>query len=131
MASVSNAVSTVLQSLTSKKSLRDGALNEEFSLAGVTFNDAQTLLAKVDSRWVASLVREPQNPHDSNAVAVHIKNPRVKDSLWQHVGYIPKKLSPSVASFLDEGQKINITIKRVIGGNGQNYGIVVELQRGN
>lgn len=131
MASVSNAVSNVLLSLNSKKSVRDEVLGTEFSLAGVTFNDAQSLLAKVDSRWEATLVREPKNPHDPNAVAVHVKRPKTDDYYWKHIGYIPKKLSPSVASLLDGGQEINISIKRVIGGNGQNYGIVVELCRGN
>lgn len=41
-----------------------------------------------------SLRREPENPHDRNAVAVY-------DVCGQHLGYVPRQDAPAVAKVMD------------------------------
>ena len=55
-------------------------------LAGVTFGDAQKNIKKFGCPDILSysLIREPDNPHDANAIRVTLCD------IW-FMGYIPKK----------------------------------------
>jgi len=55
------------------------------------------------------LLREPSNPHDRNAVAVHAQD-------GQKLGYVPRQDAPSVAKELDLELPIRATV-RTAGGN--------------
>ena len=44
------------------------------------------------------LVREPDNPHDPNAVCCHVRGLRV--------GYLPKEIAPTIAAAMDS--RINV-----------------------
>ena len=60
------------------------------------------------------LRREPNNPHDSNAVAVHVKVPRLRGLLGarlMQVGYIKATTAKSLAKALDSGTAITGYIK--------------------
>lgn len=49
-----------------------------------------------------TLVREPENSYDENAIAVHSTD-------GFHLGYIPKSLNTPLATALDEGHIFNAT----------------------
>lgn len=56
----------------------------------------------------AVLVRDPNNPHDSNAVEVHVP------AIDQRVGFIPRDLAARVAAWLDAGRSIRCGISTVL-----------------
>ena len=68
-------------------------------LAGVSFGNAQANIktyGSPDIRWFA-LVREPNNPHDPNAIRVALFGEFF-------MGYIPKDISRSLAPLMDAGR---------------------------
>ena len=54
-------------------------------VVGVTFTDAQNIIPKLKPDMWLKLVRQPDNPYDSNAIAVFFAN--------HHLGYLPKTVS--------------------------------------
>ncbi len=83
-------------------------------LAGVTQNNPdgtkrQATLGKLAPGDIAALVREPQNPHDANAVAV-------VDPHFGQLGYIPAGLAALLADQLDGGLTGFARIKEITGG---------------
>jgi HIRAN domain len=68
-------------------------------LVGVSFGDAQTNIktyGNVHIRWFA-LVREPDNPHDRNAIRVALFGEFF-------MGYIPKETAVHLAPLMDAGR---------------------------
>ena len=61
--------------------------------------DRTTYLVRLPVGTVLDLVREPDNPHDANAVAVHHNK--------RNVGYIPAK-HDWVSRSLDEGRRTRL-----------------------
>ena len=68
-------------------------------LSGVTFDDAQQNINQFGCADIGSyaLIREPDNPHDPNAVAVSL------GGVW-HMGYVPKYIAKDLATLIDEGR---------------------------
>ena len=69
-------------------------------LNGVTFEDAQeniNLFGCRDIGWYA-MIREPNNPHDPNAIRV--------TAVGKFMGYIPKDIARTVAPQMDEGSNL-------------------------
>ena len=69
-------------------------------LAGVTFGDCQKNINKwgyadIGYFW---LEREPDNPHDPNAISVWFLNDRL--------GYLQKPVAKKLASVMDSGTKL-------------------------
>jgi len=68
-------------------------------LAGVTFSDAQQNIKKFGCRDIMTyaLIREPENPHDLNAIRV---------SLFDlfFMGYVPSHLARKLAPLMDSGR---------------------------
>jgi hypothetical protein len=52
-----------------------------------------------------TLVREPENPHDARAVAVHWRKARI--------GYLPRLANRAAARLLDEGARLDARIVRL------------------
>lgn len=55
------------------------------------------------------LIREPTNPHDANAVAVHIDTPKVLGIFGGsrvQIGYLREGVARSVAKRLDAGNRV-------------------------
>ncbi|MFB8189078.1 HIRAN domain-containing protein [Microbacterium sp. NPDC055988] len=50
----------------------------------------------------ADLIREPDNPHDPNAVAIHVDG--------HMIGYYNKGMAPGLAKLLDAGEPIEATV---------------------
>jgi len=67
-------------------------------ITGVTYDDAQENIRKFGCKDIGSfaLVREPDNPHDTNAIRVAIGDKKL--------GYLPKAIAKDLAPEMDAGK---------------------------
>lgn len=74
-------------------------------LAGYRYYEGKRLWKLMQVGDTLTLVREPDNPHDRNAVRVE----------WQghKLGYVPRADNEAVARFLDRGVKLEARIIRL------------------
>jgi hypothetical protein len=74
-------------------------------LAGFQFHAGEELFAQMQVGDRLALVREPDNPHDRNAVRVE----------WRQVklGYVPRRDNPQVARQMDLGAALEARISRL------------------
>ncbi|MEG6507041.1 HIRAN domain-containing protein [Nitratidesulfovibrio sp. 1201_IL3209] len=97
---------------------------EGVPVAGVTHNNSdgvsrQKIIARLE-RWEAvDLVREPDNRHDGNAIAVV--------SGMGMIGYIKSDSNTRIAQLLDSGCTCLAKISSVHGGSGKSYGCALEV----
>ena len=70
-----------------------------FRLVGVTVEEAQENIRKFGCRDIGSfaLVREPDNPHDPNAIRVEVGG--------LYLGYVPRHIAKDLASEMDNGKR--------------------------
>ena len=75
-------------------------------LAGVTFDRCQESILKWGHQDIGyfSLEREPDNPHDSNAIGVYFLNDRL--------GYLQKPVAEKLAPVIDGGTKLTARFVR-------------------
>lgn len=71
-------------------------------LAGFRYYQAPALFELLQPGETLTLVREPHNPHDSNAVRV--------DWRGQTLGYVPRRQNAALAWALDRGQALEARI---------------------
>jgi hypothetical protein len=87
-------------------------------VAGVTIGNRQQLIADLRGDESVSIVPEPDNPYDSNALAVRVAG--------EHIGYVPRmlaeQLAPQIRGFA-EGRIVELT-----GLKAKFRGIVIEIQ---
>ena len=71
-----------------------------FRLAGVTIDDAQKNIRKFGCKDIGSfaLVREPDNPHDQNAIRVELAG--------LYLGYVPRYIAKDLAPQMDAGKNL-------------------------
>ena len=71
-----------------------------FRLAGVTVEDAQENIKKFGCEDIGSfaLVREPDNPHDPNAIRVALGG--------SYLGYVPRDIAKDLAPQMDAGRNL-------------------------
>ncbi len=74
-------------------------------LAGFQFHAGKKLWPDMRVGDSLSLIREPENTHDSRAVRVEWRG--------QHIGYVPQRENGDVARFLDRGLKLTARITRL------------------
>ena len=69
-------------------------------LAGVTIDDAQENIKKFGCKDIGSfaLVREPDNPHDPNAIRVELAG--------LYLGYVPRDIAKDLAPQMDAGRNL-------------------------
>lgn len=74
-------------------------------LAGYRYYEGKRLWKLMQVGDLLTLVREPDNPHDRNAVRVE----------WQghKLGYVPRADNEAVARFLDRGVRLEARITRL------------------
>lgn len=74
-------------------------------LAGFQFHAGDALFAQMQVGDRLALVREPDNPHDPNAIRVE----------WREVklGYVPRRDNPQVARQIDLGAALEARISRL------------------
>jgi len=100
-------------------------------LAGVTFGNRQKALAKLQSYDAGmvnvSLVREANNEHDTNAIAVNVS---VGSGAAYNLGYIPKELAVVLAPLIDKGLQLVSRFVEVRGGEWDKpiYGGVIAIE---
>lgn len=99
-------------------------------VAGVTYEGRQDHIRQMKGNEPVRIVPEPENPHDPNALAVHVA---LKIGKVVHVGYIPRDLAAKVAPYL-EGESVMARIIEVTGGfttwggNTASYGLRLEIE---
>jgi len=81
----------------------------------------QEIIFKCEPGDIVSLVREPNNPYDENAIRID----------WKHktVGYIQKLDAAKLSPILDDGRKHKAIIHKLKGGirSYENYGIEISI----
>ena len=67
------------------------------------------------------LRREPDNPHDKNAIAVFNKD-------GEQLGYINRETAEEFAQYMDDGERITADLDQIIGGGFMRpYGCIIDL----
>ncbi len=74
-------------------------------LAGFRYHEAKAVLPMMKPGDVLSLVREPDNTYDANAVRVE----------WQghKLGYVPRRENSALAWAMDRGQGVTARVSRL------------------
>ncbi|MBN8206996.1 hypothetical protein JF550_13665 [Microbacterium esteraromaticum] len=62
----------------------------------------RTLYGGAQRLGPADLIREPDNPHDANAVAIHVEG--------RMIGYYNKGMAPGLAKLLDAGEPLEAVV---------------------
>ncbi len=90
-------------------------------LVGVTFDGRQGAVARLEAGAPLTLRREPDNPHDANAIAVD-------DARGAHLGYLNRRLAAVLAPHLDAGLTYDVEVTEVTGRDGEGaLGVNVRL----
>ena len=82
---------------------------------GVTFDDRQDTVSSLGEGESLALVREPENPHDPNAVAVFTE-PGDPGTKARQVGFLAREIASRVGPFMDSGGKAEAVVTEVTGG---------------
>lgn len=103
---------------------RNIADKEEFytKVAGVTFENRQEIVFRLNEGEKLLLLREPENSFDSNAI-------KVVNGKEKQIGYLNAKLAKHFAPLLDRGELYNAYVSQVTGGSGKNYGVNIVIQK--
>lgn len=103
---------------------RDIADKEEFytKVVGVTFDNRQDVVAGLQEGEALKLVRETNNPYDTNAV-------RVEDGSGRQAGYLNARLAKHFAPLLDHGEQYLASVSQVTGGREKNYGVNIVIRK--
>lgn len=84
---------------------REGSIRilvQNSPLAGSQYHRFEALQKLIQVGDLLDLVREPDNPHDRNAVSV----------VWrgERLGYLPRKENRAVAQAMDKGETVKATV---------------------
>jgi len=89
---------------------------------GVSFEGRQDLVAGLSPGLELELRRQPDNPVDANAIAVHYGA--------LHIGFLRKQIAKHLAPLIDGGMRYKARIEHVTGGkDGKNYGVNIRVER--
>jgi len=92
-------------------------------LAGVTFEGRQEVAARLVPGASLRALRQPDNPHDPNAIALH-------DSHGAQVGFFNRRLAGALAPVIDAGVEYDVEVADVTGGDGgRAFGVNVLVSR--
>ncbi len=96
-------------------------------IAGVSFEGRQDVIAGLRAGASLELRREPGNPHDSNAIAVHYGN--------LQLGFFNRRLALHLAPLIDAGARYRAQVASLTGGpqraKHRGVNIFVEREAGN
>lgn len=81
---------------------RDPVVLQRSPIAGFQFHEGESIWNHLGTGDTLDLVREPDNPHDKRAVAVHWRGCKL--------GYIPGRDNCAAAQLLDGGQPVSARI---------------------
>jgi single-stranded-DNA-specific exonuclease len=89
---------------------------------GVSFEGRQDMVAGLVPGQYLELQRQPENPHDANAIAVHFGT--------FHIGFLRKQIAKHLAPLIDGGVRYRARIEHVTGGrDGKNFGVNIRVER--
>lgn len=74
-------------------------------LAGFRYHEGRKLWPQMQVGDALSLAREPDNPHDANAVRVEWRG--------RMIGYMPRMENAALARYMDHGQRLDGRITRL------------------
>ncbi|MES0872865.1 HIRAN domain-containing protein [Sinimarinibacterium thermocellulolyticum] len=92
------AVPAAVASAPSQAAPSRRVLLQQSPLAGFQYHAGERLWALMQPGDPLQLVREPTNPYDPRAVAVHFQG--------QRIGYLPRAENTAVAQMLDRGERL-------------------------
>lgn len=92
-------------------------------LVGVTFDKRQDVIPTLHDGEELTLVREPNNPFDTNAIRVLTKDGR-------DVGHIRKEIAAEISPIMDKGESYRCTVTSVTGGGEHSYGVNILMVKG-
>ncbi len=90
-------------------------------VAGVTFEGRQDLVAGLRAGEGLSLVREPHNPYDANAIAVRYGT--------LDIGYLNRDLARKLAPLFDAGEHYSAEVRHITGGGTRSVGVNIWVER--
>lgn len=88
-------------------------------IAGVT--KYRKAIDKAEEGDAISLVREPDNEYDPNAIAIHL------DRTCAKIGYINRDLASRLAAVMDSGSRVSGEITAITGGGKKERGVNVAI----
>lgn len=92
-------------------------------LAGVTFEGRQGTVSSLEPGAPLRLFRQPENPHDANAIALF-------DPHGAQVGFLNRRLAAALAPVLDAGVEYDVEVSDVTGGEeGRSFGVNILVTR--
>lgn len=74
-------------------------------LAGFRYHEAKAAFAELRAGDRLDLVREPNNPHDANAVRVEWRG--------RKLGYVPRRENAALAWAMDRGEPVRARVSRL------------------
>ncbi len=86
--------------------IRRRVILQESPLAGYQYHRAPAIWPFLQVGESLHLRREPTNRHDRYAIAVWFRN--------EHLGYIPQRDNRTLARLLDQGERLETTIVRLL-----------------
>ena len=96
-------------------------INMFSKVVGVSFNDNQSKIMKIfesveytKEPIMLQLVREPNNPYDTNAIKVG------------EIGYLSKEVASQLSPLMDKGVKLNCRIEQITHNKG-NLGVNIKI----
>lgn len=99
-----------------------GEADEFFTkIVGVSFEGRQDKVGGLVAGIALDLVREPENPYDSNAVAVRF-GPLA-------LGYIRREIARRIAPNIDGGERYTASVGTVTGGGDRHVGVNILVRR--
>ncbi len=90
-------------------------------IVGVSFEGRQDLVAGLAEGDALALVREPDNPHDRNAVAVRYGT--------LHLGFLRREIASKLAPKIDAGDSYAAVVGSVTGGGSRHLGVNIQVRR--
>ena len=101
-------------------------------IVGVTFNNhngsqRQQLITDMTRHYqrrgfvALHLLRQQNNPHDKNAVAV-------LDPHGRQLGYLSRQVARTIAPVIDNGGSVSATAVNITGGTPKNFGVNLRLE---
>lgn len=91
-------------------------------VAGVTFENRQSIIALLQEGDQVKLNREPSNKFDPNAI-------KVETITGEQVGYLNAEMAKYLAPLLDSGQRYKSLVTNVTGGDDRNFGLNIIVQK--
>lgn len=111
-------------------------------VAGVSFRRRQAQLKRMAKAIEEdydfpdiSLIREPDNKHDENAIKViwHEYNEKTDTEKDLHIGYIRNQVASTLSQDIDRGWKVSAEVDEVLGGYDEDdekelYGVLLHIK---